>query len=107
MRERGHTQCHCRRVICKCQSRGMPGEQARREGCTHTERGGERESVKGAAWRRGGKHNGKTANKKVKMCANRKVKNLPIIVRVRLCLYIIVFGTLKQQLQVPYTDFSV
>lgn len=32
MRERGHTQCHCRRVICKCQSRGLPGEQQGREG---------------------------------------------------------------------------
>lgn len=29
MRERGHTQCHCRRVICKCQSLACQGKSER------------------------------------------------------------------------------
>lgn len=32
MRERGHTQCHCRRVICKCQSLACQGKSKRERG---------------------------------------------------------------------------
>lgn len=32
MRERGHTQCHCRRVICKCQSLACQGKTERERG---------------------------------------------------------------------------
>lgn len=53
MRERGHTQCHCRRVICKCQSLACQGksERERVEG-EWEERGGRGEEYELAGWRR-------------------------------------------------------
>lgn len=46
MRERGHTQCHCRRVICKCQSLACQGKSKRERGRRRVADGGEEKEGK-------------------------------------------------------------
>lgn len=46
MRERGHTQCHCRRVICKCQSLACQGKSKKERGRRRVADGGEEKEGK-------------------------------------------------------------
>ena len=58
MRERGHTQCHCRRVICKCQSPACQGKSEREwEGEERREERGEERREEGEVYIEGGREN--------------------------------------------------
>ena len=60
MRERGHTQCHCRRVICKCQSPACQGKSERERGSGRVRRGEERREERreeGEVYIEGGREN--------------------------------------------------
>lgn len=95
MRERGHTQCHCRRVICKCQSPACQGKSERERGKWEgdeggREGGGNEEGVQAeiegvrlnmrvlASWQRGRKKEAFWGGRKGKIRTGRKNTNLKI-----------------------------